>query len=56
MKRRISWDNMKIEVEEGKRDLLLEAKDLPVTVVYSGKRYILILTKNDKLILNKYED
>jgi hypothetical protein len=56
MKRRKCWDNMKIEVDEAKRELILEAKDLPMTVVYGDKRYVLILTKNDRLIMNKYEE
>lgn len=56
MKKRLSWDNMTIEVQEAKRELLLGANELPLTIVYGGRRYVLILTKNDKLILNKYED
>lgn len=72
MKRRISMDNnegdcpyLRTEpypvVESGlspdsKRELILEKKDFPMTMTYSGKKYILILTKNDKLILNKYEE
>lgn len=56
MKNCVSRDNMRIEVEDPRRELLLDSKDFPITMVYKGKRYILILTKNDKLILNKYED
>jgi len=37
-----------------KKELLINKDDLPLTIVYKEKRYILILTKNDKLILNKY--
>jgi len=39
-----------------KKELLINKDDLPLTIVYKEKRYILILTKNDKLILNKYTD
>jgi len=39
-----------------KNEFLLNKDDLPMTIVYKGKRYILLLTKNDKLILNKYEN
>lgn len=38
------------------KGLVVEKEDFPMTIIYKGKRYILILTKNDKLILNKYED
>lgn len=38
------------------KGLVLNKDDLPLTIVYKGKKYILILTKNDKLILNKYEE
>lgn len=38
------------------KKIFLEREELPLTIIYKGKRYILILTKNDKLILNKYED
>jgi len=38
------------------KEILINKDDLPITIVYKGKRYILILTKNDKLILNKYAD
>lgn len=44
------------ETDPFKKELFLERKDLPLTIIYKGKRYILILTKNDKLILNKYEE
>jgi hemin uptake protein HemP len=35
------------------KGLVLSRDDLPLTIEYKGKRYTLILTKNDKLILNK---
>lgn len=38
------------------REMVLGKDNLPLTIFYKDKRYILILTKNDKLILNKYED
>lgn len=37
------------------KEVVIDKEDLPLTIIYKGKRYILILTKNDKLILNKYE-
>ena len=49
--------NVKFEkLEKGisEKELTADKDDLPFTIVYKGKRYILILTKNDKLILNKY--
>lgn len=33
--------------------LVLTKKQLPLTIVYNGKRYVLVLTKQDKLLLNK---
>jgi len=36
-----------------KKELTIEKEDLPLTIIYKKKRYILILTRNDKLILNK---
>ena len=39
-----------------KKELLINKDDLPLTIVYKEKRYILLLTKNYKLILNKYTD
>ena len=42
-------------IKQGK-EILINKDDMPITIVYKGKRYILILTKNDKLILNKYTD
>ena len=53
---------MRIEIEDRKanrkadREIVLKKDDLPLTILYNEKRYILILTKNDKLILNKYEE
>lgn len=44
------------EKEVIKNGIVLERDKLPMTLIYKGKRYILILTKNDKLILNKYEE
>lgn len=35
------------------KELTIEKDDLPLTIIYKNKRYILILTRNDKLILNK---
>ncbi len=42
-------------IKQGK-ELLINKDELPLPIIYKGKRYILILTKNDKLILNKYTD
>lgn len=49
---------MRIEIEDRKadREIVLKKDDLPLTIFYNEKRYILILTRNDKLILNKYEE
>lgn len=44
------------EMDSSKKELSLERGDLPMSIIYKEKRYVLILTKNDKLILNKYED
>lgn len=44
------------EKESSQKELVLEKEHLPLTILYKAKKYILILTKNDKLILNKYED
>jgi hypothetical protein len=37
----------------GRQGLVLSRDDLPMTIEYKDKKYTLILTKNDKLILNK---
>jgi hypothetical protein len=37
----------------GRQGLVLSRDDLPLTIEYKDKKYTLILTKNDKLILNK---
>lgn len=49
---------MRTEIEDriADRAIVLKKDDLPLTILYNEKRYILILTKNDKLILNKYEE
>jgi hypothetical protein len=49
---------MRIEIEDRKadREIVLKKDDLPLTILYNEKRYILILTRNDKLILNKNEE
>jgi len=41
------------EKGSSKKELTVEKETLPLTIAYKGKRYILILTRNDKLILNK---
>jgi len=30
--------------------LVLAKRQLPLTIIYSGKRYVLVLTKQDKLL------
>lgn len=35
-----------------KKAIMIDKSDFPLTIIYK-ERYILILTKNDKLILNK---
>ena len=48
---------MKKEESQGiKKQLVVDKSDFPLSILYNGKEYILILTKNDKLILNKYEN
>lgn len=46
----------KKESGRSKKEMTVEREDLPLTIVYKNKRYILILTKNDKLILNKHTE
>lgn len=36
-----------------KKELVVARDGLPLRITYRDKRYILILTRNDKLILNK---
>lgn len=33
--------------------LVLLKDQLPLTIIYNDKRYVLVLTKQDKLLLNK---
>lgn len=33
--------------------LVVRKEQLPLTIVYNDKRYVLVLTKQDKLLLNK---
>lgn len=33
--------------------LVLLKEQLPLTIIYNGRRYVLVLTKQDKLLLNK---
>lgn len=33
--------------------MVVTKEHLPLTIVYNGKRYVLVLTKQDKLLLNK---
>lgn len=33
--------------------LVLLKEQLPLTIMYNDKRYVLVLTKQDKLLLNK---
>lgn len=47
---------VKEDRDKTRRELFLDRWQLPLTIIYKEKRYILILTKNDKLILNKYEE
>lgn len=42
-------------IKQGK-EIVLNKDKLPLNIVYKGRRYVLILTKNDKLILNKNTD
>ncbi len=46
----------KIEAEKEKNEIVLVRDNLPLNITYKGRKYILILTKNDKLILNKNTD
>lgn len=36
-----------------KKELVLEKRDLPLTIIYKDKKYVLLLTKNDRVLLNK---
>jgi|GEM_PF-3512427 len=44
-----------VEAKEKKerKELVLKAKDMPLIIRYGEKKYVVILTKNDKLILQK---
>lgn len=33
--------------------LVVRKEQLPLTIIYNDKRYVLVLTKQDKLLLNK---
>jgi hypothetical protein len=49
-------DNSKtveIKNEPAKKALVIKSDDLPLTIAYGDKKYVLLLTKNDKLILQK---
>lgn len=49
-------DNCKIieiKDEHAKSALILKSEDLPLIIEYKDKKYVLILTKNDRLILQK---
>lgn len=39
-----------------KKVVVLKKEDLPLTIEYKDRRYVLILTKNDRLILQKAID
>ena len=45
-----------INIDASKKEIFIDRANLPLNIVYKNRRYILILTKNDKLILNKYTD
>ncbi len=51
-----NFKTMEIKDEHTKNALVLKAKDLPLVIAYGGKKYVLILTKNDKLMLQKAID
>ncbi len=36
-----------------KKELVLEKSDLPLTVIYKDNKYVLLITKNDRVLLNK---
>ncbi len=42
-----------VEKTELEKKLVVKGKNLPLAITYKVKEYILMLTKNDKLILNK---
>ena len=46
----------KLSKSESKNEWVVSKDELPIVIVYNEKRYILILTKNDKLVLNKYAE
>jgi hypothetical protein len=41
------------ERDSVKKELVLEKSDLPLTIVYKDRKYTLLLTKNDRVLLNK---
>lgn len=43
----------KNEKEMLKRELAVERENLPLVIIYKDKRYVLILTKNERLVLHK---
>ncbi|MBI5682418.1 MAG: hypothetical protein HZC45_04545 [Deltaproteobacteria bacterium] len=47
---------IKAEIDISKKEIAVDKNNLPLNIIYKEKRYILLLTKNDKLILNKNTD
>lgn len=44
---------MKTNAIEDRREFVFEADDLPLIIKYKDRKYVLVLTKSDKIILNK---
>lgn len=48
-----TYEVMEVEENKEKKELVLKANDMPLIIRYGEKKYVVILTKNDKLILQK---
>ena len=46
-------DYTELEKNALRKILRLEKVSLPLTIIFKDKRYVLMMTKNDKLILQK---
>jgi hypothetical protein len=51
-----NYKAIEIKNEPNKKVLVLKPDNLPLIIEYKDKRYVLILTKNDRLILQKTID
>lgn len=51
-----NYKTIEIKNELNKKALVLKPDNLPLIIEYRDKKYVLILTKNDRLILQKAID